>query len=304
MGLKYDLSDALIKARMTSEAMLIVEGKDDCQIYFEMAKIAQKNVFIYQVNEFENYESGCTGVVKCMETLQPKFIERVDNINWVLGIIDRDMRFYRGEIPNNLKGLFITKYYSIESYFATGNNLKKLLAKISYILEKDIQQKHIDIIEDNFKISIDQLYLISLEAFKNAGTIGYDKLLGYDYSHGKITEQGFLNYILPLLKAKESLLQQFADTKNVNIEDFKLIAKGKWYLHWYVKRAYFVIKQLKGKCKNKDIPQCRSCMVENYNDCLFGLKSSFTEEQLHNEMLNFIDESECADIIAAISVLN
>ena len=114
MSLKHDLFDALARARMISEPMIIVEGKDDYQIYQSIADIVKPNLEVYQADEFENYEAGCKGVIKCLEVLQPKFEERPDNIRKVLGIIDRDARPYRNDLPTHLKGLFVTKYYSIE----------------------------------------------------------------------------------------------------------------------------------------------------------------------------------------------
>jgi hypothetical protein len=137
MKLKYDLFDMVSASIMNNEPLVIVEGKDDYAIYQTIANSINPNVQVYQVNEFENYEQGCTGVIKCMEILQPKFGERTDNINKILGIIDRDVRYFRGEMPD-LIGLFITKHYSIETYFATHENLRKLISKLSFLPLQDI----------------------------------------------------------------------------------------------------------------------------------------------------------------------
>ncbi len=128
--MKYDLFELLNVAITMNKSFLLVEGKDDKQIYARIAKKANKDFDIYLINSIEEYAEGCDSVIKALAKLQPKFLEREDNIQRVLGIIDRDSRSYRTlrshEIDyQSLKGLFVLKHYSIETYFATRTNLKK-----------------------------------------------------------------------------------------------------------------------------------------------------------------------------------
>ena len=167
MTLKYDLFDIFAAAIMNDERVVILEGKDDYAIYTEIAAKSNPNIIVYQVNEFENYQAGCTGVIACLEFLQAKLTENSNHANKILGVIDRDARFYRNEIPN-LLGLFVTKYYSIETYFATTNNLRKLLSKITYSPINDINETITDFVQTDFQNSLEILYLLSLEALKNA----------------------------------------------------------------------------------------------------------------------------------------
>ena len=304
MNLKYDLFDMVSASIMNSEPIVIVEGKDDYSIYQTIANSINSQIQVYQVNEFENYEQGCTGVIKCMEVLQPKFGERPDNIHKILGIIDRDTRYFRGEIPD-LIGLFITKHYSIETYFATPENLRKLISKISFQTQQDINNDVLQFVQSNFESSIDTLYLLSLEALKNAVIVGYDSSLGYDDSPNKISAPHFLREVMPILTAKKHDLDAFAVLVDVTANDIKMIAKGKWYLHWFVKETYPRIKALKEQCRNGIIMQCRSCKVGNFDDCLFKTRQeNYNLEILKDDLLMFVDVIECEDIIAVLSRLN
>lgn len=305
MQTKRNLEAAFTRAVMIGEPMIIVEGKDDYQVYQNLARQINPNIEVFQVNEFENYTEGCTGVIDCVEVLQTKFEEKPENIQFALGIIDRDVRPYRNELPDHLQGLFITKYYSFETYFATKENLRKLIAKITHTTTQDIDNQTLDFVLSETQNPFSILYLTSLEALKNACVTGYANLVGYDDSVEKITDKNFQTYILPQLNTKKNELEIFATTFSLTQNDLKQIAKGKWYLYCFLKASYPKIKQLKTQCTGGHITQCRSCKVGNHNDCLFKTKQTkYDIKTLENDMLTFVDQLECHDIIDAINVLN
>lgn len=303
MGLKYDLFDIMAAAIMIEEPILIVEGKDDFQIYDSLIKSINKKVKVYQSNEFQDHYEGCEGVITCIEKLQTKYSERGDNVNKIIGIIDKDVRDFRQEIPN-LKGLFITKHYSIETYFATLNNLRQLLSNITYNIIDEIDDEILHFLEDSFKESLDNLYMISLEALKNACKDEYDTTVGYDFSEHKVSASQFLEDVLPRLENKKVDLEIFASELNINLTNIKLIAKGKWYIYWYLNKIYPVIKDLKEKCRGNIITQCRSCKVGNFQDCLYKTKNDYRIDHLIEMMMTFIDDHECKDIFEIIDNLN
>ena len=165
--MKYDLYELLGIAIQTNTPFILVEGKDDPQVYYRIAKKANKEVDIYPINTIEEYASGCDNVIKALYRLQPKFYERDENIYRILGIIDRDVRPYRSlttdEIDfRTLKGLFVLKYYSIETYFATKNNLKKVIEKLTYATQDIISDEVLFRAEEKFNEIGNELYLISL----------------------------------------------------------------------------------------------------------------------------------------------
>lgn len=304
MGFKNDLFETLNTAIQLHKSIVIVEGKDDYQIYQNIANhIKATHIEVCQADEFEDFDAGCRGVIACIEKLQPKFEERTENINKILGVIDRDVRQFRGELPIHLKGLFITKHYSIETYFATQSNLQKLINKVTFTTSRDVGNGVLELVENEFNNFLPDLYLLSLEALKNACVVNYDKKVCYDDAEGKIADRTSRTHLLGLLQPKESELHSFATEKDISQNDIKLIVKGKWYLFSYAFYTYPILKELQDKCNNAEIIQCRSCNVGNYDKCLYKIKAIYTPQQLCDELLGFIDENECTDIITAFKKL-
>lgn len=302
--MKYDLFERFNEAIMTHQPMIIVEGRDDFKIYHKIAQSIRLNVEIYQVHEFEDYEAGCRGVIKCIAVLQPKFEERPDHITKILGVIDRDIRPFRGELPMNLLGLFVTQYYSIETYFATDENLRQLIAHITASPLQNIDNEIVTFVQTDFYHHLETFYFLCLEALKKACVEGYDSCVRYEMSPMTLSNKKFIEEVLPQLELKKQDLNAFAATFPISIKDIRLIAKGKWYLYWFVNQTYPKIKALKEACKARQIPQCRSCRVGNYEDCLLKTNQKiYTLETLQENLLNFIDESACTDIIAAFQQL-
>ena len=170
---------------------------------------------------------------------------------------------------------------------------------------QDLDNPVLTFVQDDFYRTIDTLYVLSLEALKNACVRDYDSLLGYDDSPNKIAAPDFLRTTLPQLTVKRADLDVFATSLGVSVQDIKLIANGKWYLHWFVNQAYPKIKQLKEACRNELITQCRSCKVGNYNDCLFKTKQEqYRIDLLKDDLLTFVDLVECRDIVEVLATLN
>ncbi len=304
--MKYDLYELLGIAIQTNTPFVLVEGKDDPQVFYRIAKKADKEVDIYPINTIEEYASGCENVIKALHRLQPKFEERDENINRILGIIDRDVRPYRSltsdEIDfRTLKGLFVLKYYSIETYFATKNNLKKLIEKLTYATHDIISDEVLFRVEEKFNEIGNELYLISLEALKNSCLMGYSSIVGYDDDN--IKEIDRRKHIFRKLKSKENELNLFANEKNIKYTDLKLICKGKWYLYNFLRETNKQIKKMSEMCKNAKIIQCKSCKVENYNDCNYKYKGGYQISGIYNDIFEYIDDTECQDIIQRMTEL-
>lgn len=317
--LKYDLQEKLIDASFGGgqQPFLIVEGKDDFQIYENILEEIGKSddILVYQVNQFENYTAGCDSVIKCINTIQSTINSHPELEKYVLGIIDRDVRLYR-PLKNNdidytqLKCLFILDYYSIETYFATRSNLKRLIAKYTYTTTKYITDDVLDFVEENVKNSLENLYYISLETLKNACEENYEAVIGYKFFKGKVygvekvIKTNSQQYLLNLIFPKRETLDSFAQQKQLTSDDIKLIAKGKWYLRNYAYRANNNINQLSQKCQAKLITMCNSCKVGNFQDCLYKVKNAKRRaEDIHNDLLSFIDKESLASIIQRIQLL-
>lgn len=306
MEFKHRLVDTLVRARMIKEPFVVVEGKDDRQIYSRIAVEINKEVKVHAVAEFKDFHAGCENVIQCLSQLQAKLASDETNRRYVLGIIDRDSRPYKGDTtPDTLINLYILKYYSIETYFATHTNLARLIEKGTYATIKDIDKEILDFVLDNIPPSYPVLYYISLDALKQEclGVDAYKAKVGYgdDDTGSKVSRQfrdHFEQNFLPLSKAD---LDAFAEQKGISIEQLKLIAKGKWYLYNYLYRAGFHIKKLHEKCLAKEL-----FSSQHYGD-IFKLRIERNADQLvdifYQDILQFIDHEECSDIIEVINAL-
>jgi len=305
--MKYDLFELLNIAIEIDIPLLLVEGKDDTQIYSRIADSINKTIDVKQINTIEDYSSGgCDNVIKAVDKLQVKFEEREDNIKRVLGIIDRDVRPYReltqNEVDyNQLRGLFVLKYYSIEIYFATKRNLAKIIEKLTYLPSTMIKDEVLTHVEGKFHEMKHKLYYVSLEAFKSACIEEYETFVSY--GNKQVKQKKGLDHLFSQIENKKNDLDEFAASKNISINDLKQICKGKWYLNHYIRQIYEGIRELAFLCENGKITQCESCKTGNTQECNYKHKSGYTTGILYNDILSYVDKEECIDIIEKLNEL-
>ncbi len=303
--MKRNLNEVLNQAIINKEPAVIVEGKDDRILYERISEKAKVIVKFWQIEYIEDYSEGCTDVVKAIEKLQPKYLENNLNIKLIAGIIDKDVRPYTSNMPN-LKGLFITKYYSIETYFATSNNLTKLLNAITYLSKNEIDTELVEYIETSHKQSLSDLFFISLEALKNACNPKYDAVVRYSEKESNVVKQDAKKdkMILPALESKRTELLSFAQELKLTEQDIKLICKGKWFLYNYIYFTLQSIENLANDCKNDKIKKCDACKIQKYQNCHYKTNYPYKPEQLEKQIKNIVDENECSDIINFLNSLN
>ncbi|MEY4934998.1 MAG: hypothetical protein RIS64_1357 [Bacteroidota bacterium] len=73
MNFKHRLQDIVVRAVMLEEPVILVEGKDDRQIYQKMAQLIPKKLKVYSIDAVEDYHAGCESVIKAIHQLQDKF---------------------------------------------------------------------------------------------------------------------------------------------------------------------------------------------------------------------------------------
>lgn len=301
--MKYDLEETITDAIMTATPAVIVEGRDDVQFYEQIATDSGKEITVYAVENFEEFDTGgCDSVITCIESLQNKINERPENINFVLGIIDKDARHFRNEIPN-LLGLFVLHYYSIESHFVTRTNLKRLIADITYVSPGFIDGTTLDFIESGLVADYSDLFYISLEALKGACITDYTAIIGYKATSGKIAVHNSRSEYITEVYKKRAELDTFADQKNVALSDLKLVAKGKWLLHTFCFSVFGKIKDLSSVCSSGTIKSCQYCLCGRADQCLWKLRFGINYTHLVNTIWNYLDYDEIGYIQTKISSL-
>jgi Protein of unknown function (DUF4435) len=309
MNFKHRLEDIVVRAIMLDEPVVVVEGRDDRQIYQKMAHQIAKKLKVHPIDAFEDYHAGCESVIKAIYQLQSKFLEDSNYTKFLLGIIDRDSRPYKSLKPDEidwrvLKGLFVLKYYSIETYFATPFNIVRLIEKWTYATQNDVNEAIINFILYNVNDSIEGLYYISLDALKQEclGADEYKAVLSYAQDEGsKVTEENSRNYLIQrIYNTKKADLDNFAIEKGLTIEDIRFIARGKWFLYNFVYRALNHIQKIHGKFLAGEF-------VKLYYGDIFKMKNELSPKEFtkiaYHDILNLIDEKECADIILKINGL-
>ncbi len=306
--MKYDLDTLISLAIMSNEPVVLVEGIDDRPIYIRIASVAKVKVDIYPIENIENYSEGCDSVIKCVNYLQPRYSERVENDKRVVGIIDRDVRPYRDLMPHeidyrNLVGLFILQHYSIENYFVTRQNAGRLLTKITFATPDDLSDELTNFLERDFvENEVEKLWFLSIEALKKACDERYDAVC--QYGNDRVKDAKSRGELFSEVQQKSNELERFAQTMGISKSDYKKIIKGKWLLHVYVQKLNFKIHALQQDCRNGLIPMCQACKVDNFSKCFYRLKTAYQDSNLYQDMLMFVDEDECSVLINFFKTLS
>jgi hypothetical protein len=306
--IKPDISDLLNEAIMHNSSKIIVEGKDDIQFYTDLAQSINKNTEVWAVENISGYSEGCSSVIDVIEELAA--IPDVEE-NYLLGIIDRDSRSYRQEMPSGLDNLLLVlKFYSYESHFFSKNTITKVINLLTYadynLLENN---KCIDLIESKINDKIDNLYYCSLEALKNACEPNYQGIVGYGTEFGQIFNKE--NLLLPEVLKKKLDLDEYASQLGISKidTDIKKIAKGKLLLHWFAQELLTELDSLPSFCKIKhdSINQCQYCKYKNEENenCLYKQKKpKYDAQRLKCLIVGFYHEPSLDYIKARINLLH
>ncbi|MDY8025154.1 DUF4435 domain-containing protein [Paenibacillus polymyxa] len=290
--MKYNVDEAVVSAIMTEVPIVFVEGHDDIQFYEKLCIDLEKEVEVFAVETFEDYGQGCDSVIKLFEYLQIQISQNPLITNYVMGIIDRDARYFRNELPENLKGLFVLKYYSFESHFVCDINIEKILPMVSSINIKAIDKEVIDFCKGNFLGISSQLYYISLEALKKACVEGYQAVLGYSTKAALIADKNSREILFNKVIEKKEDLDSFAQEKNIDETNLFSIIKGKWLLQTYANCVLERLNDLQNACSKGEIKRCQYCESGHAAKCLWKLKEKYRYNQIANLLSNYYDESE------------
>ena len=279
---RFTADELLNLAIMTKKPVFIVEGWDDVPVYCRIAKEAAVNCEVYASEALEEEKSGCVGVIEN--------IGKIRNVavgfpieKHVLGIIDRDARTYRNEVPVD-PAIMTLAYNSIESHYVNADTVKFVLPKFT---RADIDLIGPDACEEMCSKIFEQfdfLYYVSLEALKNACDPTYDALFGYKQTITAITKQNLHQAVL----AKKEDLDQFALSHGLTytIETLLLICKGKWLSETFFDLLYKKLHDLPSLCGEAKIPQCQLCKFGNkQNKCLYSKMVSYTPGNLYADAL-------------------
>lgn len=301
--MKYDIDETVAAALMSGEPVILVEGIDDIKFYGNIAEKCNLMINVHAIETIEGYGEGCTEVLRAIEDIQDK-IARDDRLQkYVLGIIDRDARYYRGELPN-LKCIFVLKYYSYESHLITNVTIKKQIQMMTRVNNSMINDNIINYLLREFDKKLDRAYYIALEALKNSCVPDYKGCVSYSCKAGNIFDRGAFNYIWSKIELKKVELEQFAYEYGITRNDIKYILKGKWWLHLWCELIVEQAKTFHLRCGNV-FTECQMCKSGKKDKCLWKQEGNFQMGQLKSFLcsIDAIDLEEIRYVYERLKLL-
>lgn len=281
------IDEVLNEAIMTSTPYVIVEGIDDIAIYEGIAKSIGKTIEVAAVETLaENrmllvdvpYTEGGEGVKKAIDDLNSLISITHPIEDYILGIIDRDVREYRNELPVK-NCLLVLEMYSIESHFVCEKVFNLLF---DYSIATLPEYVGVDVRREIFEKVLEELldfYYFSLESLKLATDTTYISDFKYSFG-GDAKKQEILRQ---RVFEKTNDLNQFAAPYffNKNIATLRKITKGKWIYEDFCRVIYKIVSEFSSFCGKQDVVQCQFCKVGNTNKCLYCVKDGITAKALH-----------------------
>lgn len=274
------IEEIFTAAIMSSTPAIIVEGMHDLKTYTSIAQSAVDVVDVHPVELIEGYSPGCKDVVDAVRALYSLDHRTHPVENFVLGIIDRDAREYRGELPSE-DAILALDYYSLESHFVNCEVLAAFLKQFTRTHESkfgaDFSRRAFEEISEGLL----DLYYFSLEALKRAVQPAYAGDFRYSDSIACRKQEAIRAKIM----AKQHELDQFASGLGIqaNLDSLLKIANGKWLLTVFCELTEALFKKLPNYCGQFGAEQCTYCRHEVFNQCTYRAHEGVTHKTLYSQ---------------------
>lgn len=278
--MKLRIEEIFTIAIMSSTPAVIVEGKNDLKTYTDIAQSAIDAVDVYPVELIEGYSPGCGDVVKAIRALYALNDSLHPVENFVLGVIDRDTREYRGELPSE-DAILALRYYSLESHFVNCEVLAAFLKQFTRTHESKFGPDFSRKIFEEIRADLLDIYYFSLEALKRALEPNYVEDFRYSDSIACRKQQTIRAKIM----AKKDDLDQFALGLGIgaNFDSLLKIANGKWLLTVFCELTEATFKKLKSYCGQFGAEQCTYCRHQDSNQCTYQVYEGINHKALYSQ---------------------
>ncbi|MGF6768879.1 hypothetical protein P3T18_001349 [Paraburkholderia sp. GAS199] len=277
--MKMTIDEVLNEAIMSSTPAIIVEGIDDLKTYVSIANQALDRFEVYAIETIAGHTGGCDAVVDAIRTLYALNDASHPVENFVLGIIDRDTREYRGELPAE-NAILTLNYYSLESHFVCEEVLSAALSQYARV--------HSDGLGPNFSLSLFEsiehdildLYYFSLEALQCAIDENYATEFKYSYSINRRKQEPTNSNV----RAKAPQLDQLAAQLGLqrNLDSLKKISSGKWLLLTFCEIMYSTLGDLANYCGKFGSEKCQFCRAAITGKCTYRMKEGVSNKTLYS----------------------
>lgn len=276
-------------AIMSGQPALILEGSTDLQLYNAITSALEYKVVLRPVELVDGFGEGCEEVIRLLGEIEEAEDLRGYARKHVAGVIDKDVRDYRGQVPQ-CELVVILKYYSVESHYVSNFVLEKCLIESTYIPNGEKIANVSKMIFEDFAKGCDDLFLASVEALKGAVDENYTADYQYSDGYGRLRD----SELIKRLEEKKDDLLEFADSLGLDrsIDCLKRFVKGKVILDAFCFSVRKSINSLHEKCRNHESFICDYCKSGFENKCCYKVKSGVSENSIKNSILShnvFID---------------
>ena len=279
-AMKLSIDEVLNEAIMSSTPAIIVEGIDDLKTYISIAKSAVENFEIYPVETIDGYSAGCQHVVNAIRDLYSLNDATHPIENFVLGIIDRDVREFRNEIPEE-EAILALEYYSLESHFVCEEVLSAAIRRYAKVHSDKLGPEFSPNLFSQIEEKLLDLYYFSLESLRCAIDSTYSTEFKYSYKPNRRTEEPTRTNVLAKIEQLDQLADQFGLSRN--IQCLKKIAKGKWLLQVFSEAVYGVLQNLHALCGKFGATQCEFCRLQIADKCTYRAKEGISSKTVYSD---------------------
>lgn len=296
-GLFYEVDEILNEAIMTGVPSIIVEGIDDISIYIDLSRHATFDIEVYAVEHIEGFGQGCDQVLKAIEALEEIPAIDIELQAHILGIIDKDVRDFRNELPRS-PAILVLKHYSIESHFVSKAVIANTLQLCTKASQKMVTDQLCSLIMSEIENKLLNIYYHSLEALRNAIERNYTAAFAYSYSAGRLKDA----HANQIIEGKRQELDEFAGSLQLNrsIESVKSIGSGKWLIEIFSDELFCFINGLQELCRTEHIKRCLSCMTNAHDKCLYRMKEGIRSNTIKSLAMSHVVGSEFDYIVDRI----
>lgn len=276
LTMEYD--EILNEAIMSETPMIVVEGVDDISIYEGVCHQLDKYCEVVAVQNLKGMSEGNRGVIDFIKSLlELNYEGELDK--YILGVIDRDARYYRGEVVD-VPAILMLKWYSMESHFITRQAIRCVAEQCTRMQPKLLTHELIEVLYEKLIEHIMPLYYMSLECLKKACVRDYDSVASYKMNVQHLKNIGAFEVIVERKDSLDEFASQIGVTND--LEGLLNICKGKWLIGELSKFMICEIKNLKAKCLRNEIEKCQFCHSGNNELCLYEFENAYNEPQIAN----------------------
>lgn len=284
-------------AIMSGQPVLVVEGITDLNVYRRVAASTGKDIIVKPVELIRGYGEGCSEVVRLIGDLEASDVTAGSISGNLIGIIDKDVREQRGEIPEG-DNIIVLNLYSIESHFVVAEAIAPCLRLSIPHLSDNALPALQGLLFLHFCASLDTLRLASLEALRGAIDSSYSAEFGYSESFDRLKDQN----LVARIKEKETDLIAFSNRRGIDqsLAAMRLIVKGKVLLDALVSSILTDLKKLNEYCGKLSIPSCGYCQGGVIGKCELRIGSAINATILRSSILSEFPEAEFAYLIELV----